>query len=132
MARTDAVWDPERREFIEVEGAKLGVAFSAAYGDFVEVDTRRRLTAVQQYRRDNQIEDHIADTYATLRETAAMYGCHNSTIYRRQARRMGRRHDEVALVWVANKAVSLDRANAARKLNRQLAKGGSNGETVVG
>jgi len=111
------VWDPNRREFVDRPGAKIGTAFSAVVGDFVEIDTSRRRTAEQLRRGDNHMEDLIADEHLTLRQVAEIVGLHNSNVYRRLAGRLGRRHREVVLVWIANKAASLERANAARRLN---------------
>ncbi|HYG59563.1 MAG TPA: hypothetical protein VD902_15985 [Symbiobacteriaceae bacterium] len=107
MARTTTVWNAALQEYQEIE-----------------VDTSRPGQA-QRTRLLNSIEDYIADGYATLRDAAAVYGCHNSTIYRRMAYRMGRRHDEVTLVWTYNKAVSIERANAARRMKRQTNRPGA-------
>lgn len=98
---TQTVWDAASRDFKEVE-----------------VD-KRRLTGVERCRRNNAMEDFIADGYATLRETAAVMGVHNSTVYRNLAHRMGRRRDEVLTVWTYNRSVSLERANAARRARKQ-------------
>lgn len=110
--------------------ARNEVQYSGEFGEFVHVEETRqrtRLTAAQRRRQDNQIEDLIADESMTIRAAAAIFGVHNSTIYRRMAGRMGRRNHEVRTVWICNKAASLERANAARKMKRALEQTGGGG-----
>lgn len=119
MKRAEVVWSHEFQDFIEVDTSVTAVAWSEANQAFVEVDgMKRRLTGEKLRRRDDALEDQIADEYMTLRAAAAVFGCHNSTVYRHMAGRLGRRHDEVSEVWSFNRAVSLVRANAVLSLRR--------------
>lgn len=110
MARTETVWDGGLQEYHEVDGP-------------------RPLTPVERERRRRAMAKYIAETGATVREVASIWGIHNCNVYRALAGLLGSPYDEVHEVWRDNKAVSLERANAARKAKSYRTVGGNHGDT---
>jgi hypothetical protein len=94
------MWDAGLQEFHEVEADKLG-----------PVERARRNRAMAQY---------ILASGCTIRQAGEIFGIHNSNVYRAIAPLLGSPYSDVREeVWPYNKAVSLERATAARKARKQ-------------